>query len=189
MSFVRFIRNHSAMRSSTAECSLRTPTALTAAGAHYTPAALRPVCRTASAHRLSEQKKGAAFLGDPFFLAPVARFELATRGLTVRCSDRLSYTGINFQMEPSNFERGYLAPFQTHVKREFFGFSAIPSPPDPLHKSLKSLFNHRIVDRKVKEFPGEHTYEYYRWNQKRFSRSIEPARRIYDTRSEDQQNL
>ena len=27
-------------------------------------------------------------------IAPVARLELATRGLTVRCSNQLSYTGI-----------------------------------------------------------------------------------------------
>ena len=31
---------------------------------------------------------------EAYLDAPVARLELATRGLTVRCSNQLSYTGI-----------------------------------------------------------------------------------------------
>ncbi len=35
--------------------------------------------------------------------APVARLELATRGLTVRCSNQLSYTGKEFLITAKKF--------------------------------------------------------------------------------------
>ena len=42
------------------------------------------------------------------FFAPVARLELATRGLTVHCSNQLSYTGINYALyEPENLVQVY----------------------------------------------------------------------------------
>ena len=38
-------------------------------------------------------QKNPSFI-EGLMVAPVARLELATRGLTVRCSNQLSYTGI-----------------------------------------------------------------------------------------------